>query len=152
MEEPEELGPLPTSAGSLLAEDALAPSRFERGHLSSGVLMVGGNAGVTDQHCIMVLQNQCVLQYRFATSKPLKTGPGPDRCKTVPLCKLSTAIPFPLVAYDSRSVLAVKGPLRRFAPWTAPGRKEPFGHTSALTCAETIRGFDFWFSRLVYPQ
>ena len=29
IEEPEELGPLPTSTGSLLAEDALAPSRFE---------------------------------------------------------------------------------------------------------------------------
>ena len=28
--------------------------------------------------------------------------------------------PFP--SPDSRSVLAVKGPLRRFAPWTAPGR------------------------------
>ena len=30
--------------------------------------------------------------------------------------------PFPLVLHDSRSVLAVKGTLRRFAPWTAPGR------------------------------
>ena len=41
--------------------------------------------------------------------------------------------PFPLVAYDSGSVLAVKSPLRRFAPWTAPGRKEPFGPTNALS-------------------
>ena len=49
MEEPEELGPVPTSAGSFLAEDALAPSRFQRRHLSSGVLIVRGNAGVTDQ-------------------------------------------------------------------------------------------------------
>ena len=32
--------------------------------------------------------------------------------------------PFPLALNDSRSVLAVKGPLRRFAPWTAPGRSE----------------------------
>ena len=32
--------------------------------------------------------------------------------------------PFPLVLHDSRSVLAVKGQLRRFAPWTAPGRSE----------------------------
>ena len=32
--------------------------------------------------------------------------------------------PFPLVPHDSGSVLAVKGPLRRFAPWTAPGRSE----------------------------
>ena len=30
-------------------------------------------------------------------------------------------IPFPLALDDSGSVLAVKGPLRRFAPWTACG-------------------------------
>ena len=54
IEEPEELGPLPTSTGSLLAKDAFAPSRFQRRHLSSGVLIVRGNAGVTDQHCIKV--------------------------------------------------------------------------------------------------
>ena len=50
IEEPEELGLAPTSAGSLLAEDALAARRFERRHLSRRVLIVGGNAGVTDQH------------------------------------------------------------------------------------------------------
>ena len=32
--------------------------------------------------------------------------------------------PFPLSLDDFRSVLAVKGSLRRFAPWTAPGRSE----------------------------
>ena len=32
--------------------------------------------------------------------------------------------PFPLVPHDPGSVLAVKGSLRRFAPWTAPGRSE----------------------------
>ena len=32
--------------------------------------------------------------------------------------------PLSLALNDSRSVLAVKGPLRRFAPWTAPGRSE----------------------------
>ena len=74
---------------NLLAKNALAPHRLQRGHLSSGVLIVGGNAGETDQHCIRVLQNQCVLQYRFATPKPLKTRPAPDRCKTVPLCNIS---------------------------------------------------------------
>ena len=31
-------------------------------------------------------------------------------------------IPLSLALNDSRSVLAAKGPLRRFAPWTAPGR------------------------------
>ena len=60
--------------------------------------------------------------------------------------------PFPLALDDPGSVLAVKGSLRRFAPWTAPGRsegmtvyegkgwvravwtgrKEPFGHTRRL--------------------
>ena len=33
-------------------------------------------------------------------------------------------VPLSLALNDSRSVLAVKGPLRRFAPWTAPGRSE----------------------------
>ena len=32
--------------------------------------------------------------------------------------------PFPLALHRSRSVRAVKGSLRRFAPWTAPGRSE----------------------------
>ena len=60
--------------------------------------------------------------------------------------------PLSLALDDSRSVLAVKGSLRRFAPWTAAGRsgeprcsrgerggracgraeREPFGHTSRL--------------------
>ena len=31
---------------------------------------------------------------------------------------------FPLALYRVESVLAVKGSLRRFAPWTAPGRSE----------------------------
>ena len=53
------------------------------------VLIVRGNAGVTDQHCIKVLLITLVLQYLFATPKPLKTGPAPDRCKTVRLCNPS---------------------------------------------------------------
>ena len=32
--------------------------------------------------------------------------------------------PFPLALYCVGSVLAVKGSLRRFAPWTAPGRSD----------------------------
>ena len=62
MEEPEELGAVPTTAGSLLAKDALAASGFERGDLSGGVLLIGGNASVTKQHCVMVLQNTLILQ------------------------------------------------------------------------------------------
>ena len=34
----------------------------------------------------------------------------------------STAAPLPLALHCVESVLAVKGPLRRFAPWTATGR------------------------------
>ena len=37
--------------------------------------------------------------------------------------------PLSLALDDSRSVLAVKGPLRRFAPWTAPDRS---GETRCL--------------------
>ena len=36
----------------------------------------------------------------------------------------SETAPFPLALYRVESVLAVKGPLRRFAPWTAPVRSE----------------------------
>ena len=36
----------------------------------------------------------------------------------------SETAPFPLALYCVGSVLAVKGSLRRFAPWTAPGRSE----------------------------
>ena len=36
----------------------------------------------------------------------------------------SSRAPFPLALDDPGSVLAVKGSLRRFAPWTAPGRSE----------------------------
>ncbi len=35
-----------------------------------------------------------------------------------------SAVSLSLASHDSRSVLAVKGPLCRFAPWTAPGRSE----------------------------
>ena len=41
----------------------------------------------------------------------------------IPAGRLGTA-PFPLALHCVGSVLAVKGSLRRFAPWTAPGRSE----------------------------
>ena len=37
-------------------------------------------------------------------------------------CLLVETPPFPLALHRVGSVLAVKGSLRRFAPWTAPGR------------------------------
>ena len=39
-------------------------------------------------------------------------------------CGKAQKPPFPLALYCVESVLAVKGSLRRFAPWTAPGRSE----------------------------
>ena len=48
--------------------------------------------------------------------------------------------PFPLVPHGGGSVLAVKGSLRRFAPWTAPGRSE------GRRCSRGERG---WMGRIV---
>ena len=48
------------------------------------------------------------------------------------------SLPFPLALNDSRSALAVKGPLRRFVPWTAPGWSR--GHT----VYKEKRGFLYW--------
>ena len=62
LEQPEELWTFPAPPGSLLAEDEFATRRFERRHLSRRVLIVGGNAGVADQHCIKVLHNRLVSQ------------------------------------------------------------------------------------------
>ena len=39
-------------------------------------------------------------------------------------CGKAQKPPFPLALYCVGSVLAVKSSLRRFAPWTAPGRSE----------------------------
>ena len=76
-EELEELGPIPPSAGRLLTKDALAPRRGQRRHLRRGVLIVGGHAGVPDQHCRTVSPITLIRQYRFATPNPLKTrSPG----------------------------------------------------------------------------
>ena len=54
---------------------------------SDGVLVFGGYVRITDQHCIKVSPMKSVLQYRFATPKPLKTRRVSDRCETAPLCK-----------------------------------------------------------------
>ena len=48
--------------------------------------------------------------------------------------------PFPLALDDFGSVLAVKGSLRRFAPWTAPGRSE------GMTVYEGKGGLRSWGS------
>ena len=61
----------------------------QRGHLSRGVLIVGGHAGVPDQPCRTVLRITLIRQYRFATPKSLRTRPGLGRCTTVPFCNMS---------------------------------------------------------------
>ena len=37
-----------------------------------------------------LLPIESLLQYRFAISKPLKARPGPEDCKTAPLCNRSS--------------------------------------------------------------
>src|SRR5260370_15467445 len=73
IEKPMEFGPVPPSAGGLLAIDALATGGFER-CLGGGVLVVGGNSGVADQHCINVSPIEPVMQYLFATQEAPQTG------------------------------------------------------------------------------
>ena len=63
-----------------------AHSAGQRHHLSRRVLIVRGNASVTDQHCIKVLLITLILQYRFATPKPLQTRQVKEGCKTAPDC------------------------------------------------------------------
>ena len=38
------------------------------------------------QYCEKLSPIESLLQYRFATPKPLKACPGPGRCRTAPLC------------------------------------------------------------------
>ena len=38
------------------------------------------------QNCTKLSPIESILQYRFATPKPLKTRPAPDCCETAPLC------------------------------------------------------------------
>ena len=54
--------------------------------------------------------------------------------------------PLFLATDDSRSVLAVKGPLRRFAPWTAAGRS---GETWLFTRERGWMGLVVGFFRAV---
>ena len=39
------------------------------------------------QYCEKLSPIESLLQYRFATPKPLKACPGPGCCRTAPLCK-----------------------------------------------------------------
>ena len=55
---------------------------------------------------------------------PLHRPPGGRYRRYLSLREGSEQTPFPLALHRVGSVLAVKGSLRRFAPWTAPVRSE----------------------------
>ena len=55
---------------------------------------------------------------------PLSVSPWGRSRPHLSLREGSEKPPFPLALHRVGSVLAVKGSLRRFAPWTAPGRSE----------------------------
>ena len=73
IEETLELGPVPTAARDLLAKEALASGSFEHQGLSGSVLVVFGDSGITEQHCIKVSPIESLMQYFSATPNPLKT-------------------------------------------------------------------------------
>ena len=50
-----------------------------------------------DRPCRNLAPIESLLQYRFATPKPLETRPGLDRCKTVPLCNCLVVDSLPAV-------------------------------------------------------
>jgi len=54
IEKPVEFGPVPASTRGLLAKDASAAGSFQRHPLRRGVLVVGGDSSVADQHCTNV--------------------------------------------------------------------------------------------------
>ena len=68
-----ESGTVRTSSGSLFAGDEFGTGRFQRRHLNSGVPIIRGEVRVTDHHCAKVSPIEPLLQYRFATPKPLQT-------------------------------------------------------------------------------
>ena len=63
-------------------------------------------------------------RYRCIGDMPLYRPPWGRSRPHLSLREGSETAPFPLALYCVGSVLAVKGSLRRFAPWTAPGRSE----------------------------
>jgi hypothetical protein len=66
-------GPVPASAGGLLPIDALATSGLERRNLGGGVLIVGGDSGLTDLHRSNVSPFKLIMQYLFATPESQET-------------------------------------------------------------------------------
>ena len=105
------------------------PGRYERGRKAGDVSDPPKNRGVmrsrTDGIWDMPLyrppwgRSRPHLSLREGSEQP------PSAALKAPLLQsLLQPPPFPLALDDPGSVLAVKGSLRRFAPWTAPGRSE----------------------------
>ena len=63
-------------------------------------------------------------RYRWRLHTPLYRPPWGRSRPHLSLREGLEKNPFPLALHRVGSVLAVKGSLRRFAPWTAPGRSE----------------------------
>ncbi len=78
---------MPAAARCLLAIDTLAFRRFQRGHLRHGILFVGGDTRVPDQHCANVSPMISIKQHFFATRQGLQIVISAFRCKDVGLCK-----------------------------------------------------------------
>ena len=72
IQEPLQFRPIPAAARGLLAKDTLAFRCFQRGHLRRGVLLVGGDASIADQHCANVSPLISIKQHFFATRQSCK--------------------------------------------------------------------------------
>ena len=69
---------------------------------------------------LMTGRSRPYLSLREGLEQPSRSGAEKPRFSN----HFYSRAPFPLALDDPGSVLAVKGSLRRFAPWTAPGRSE----------------------------
>lgn len=62
------------------------PAALSAARLGGGVLFVGGDAGVANQHCINVSPILLITQYLFRNARTLKSRRSQVSCKTVRLC------------------------------------------------------------------
>ena len=85
------MGEIPTSAAECyLTKNTLTSCLFQRRSLCRGALPSRGAACITAQYCIKVSPIESLLQYRFATSKPLQTRQVSNRCVIASLCNRSS--------------------------------------------------------------
>jgi hypothetical protein len=86
---PLQFGPVPAVARRLLPINTLAFRRSQRRHLSSDVLVIGGDASTADQHAQTHRQMISVKQHCFATRQSLQILIFAFLCKDVRFCKQS---------------------------------------------------------------